>query len=82
MNHRSQNELILPIILMYHDIGRLEDKKDHPSYSYHLISEMKLLDNYDLFETEKTIIKKIIQYHLLFATIYTGNLLSTEYILY
>ena len=80
LNHHSQNELILPIILMYHDIGRLEDKKDHPSYSYHLISEMKLLDHFDLIDTEKTIINKIIQYHLLFATIYTGE--STFYGVY
>lgn len=80
LNHQSQNELILPIILMYHDIGRLEDKKDHPSYGYHLISEMKLLDHFDLIDTEKTIINKIIQYHLLFATIYTGE--STFYGVY
>lgn len=80
LKHHSQNELILPIILMYHDIGRLEDKKDHPSYSFHLISEMKLLDHFDLTDTEKIIINKIIQYHLLFATIYTGE--STFYGVY
>lgn len=76
----SQNDIILPIILMYHDIGRLEDKKDHPYHSYHLISIMKLLDQFKLSDTEKTIINKTIQYHLLFATIFTGE--STFYGVY
>ena len=76
----SQNNIILPIVLMYHDIGRLEDKKDHPYHSYHLISKMKLLDQFKLSDTEKTIINKTIQYHLLFATIFTGE--STFYGVY
>jgi len=80
LNQRSRNELILPIILMYHDIGRLENKKDHPYHSYQLISEMKLLNHFKLDDSEKTIINKIIQYHLLFATIYTGE--STFYGVY
>ena len=76
----SRNNIILPIVLIYHDIGRLEDKKDHPYHSYHLISKMKLLDQFKLSDTEKTIINKTIQYHLLFATIFTGE--STFYGVY
>ncbi|MCK4287096.1 MAG: hypothetical protein KAX18_12880, partial [Candidatus Lokiarchaeota archaeon] len=30
LNQNSQNRLILPIILMYHDIGRFYNKKEHP----------------------------------------------------
>ncbi|MFX1345760.1 MAG: hypothetical protein ACFFAI_11685 [Promethearchaeota archaeon] len=76
----SQNELIIPIILMYHDIGRLVNKKDHPFYSYQLISDENLLDLFSLSSIEKLLINKVIQYHLLFATIYTGE--STFYGVY
>ena len=77
LNQDSQNELIIPIILMYHDIGRLVNKKDHPYYSYKLISEENLLELFGLSDIEKLLINKVIQYHLLFATIYTGE--STFY---
>ncbi len=77
LNQDSQNELIIPIILMYHDIGRLVNKKDHPYHSYKLISGENLLELFGLSEIEKLLINKVIQYHLLFATIYTGE--STFY---
>ena len=77
VNQHSLNKLIIPIILMYHDIGRLANKKEHPYYSYHLITEKNLLDLFNLSDIEILLIKKTIQYHLLFATIYTGE--STFY---
>ena len=80
LNQESQNELIIPIILMYHDIGRLVNKKDHPYYSYKLISGENLLELFELSDIEKLLINKVIQYHLLFATIYTGE--STFYGIY
>ena len=80
LNQESQNELIIPIILMYHDIGRLVNKKDHPYYSYKLISGENLLELFELSDIEKLLINKVIQYHLLFATIYTGE--STFYGVY
>ena len=80
LNQDSQNELIIPIILMYHDIGRLVNKKDHPYYSYKLISGENLLELFELSDIEKLLINKVIQYHLLFATIYTGE--STFYGVY
>lgn len=80
LNQDSQNELIIPIILMYHDIGRLVDKKDHPYHSYKLISGENLLELFGLSDIEKLLINKVIQYHLLFATIYTGE--STFYGVY
>lgn len=67
------NELVIPLILMYHDIGRFFNKKNHPHESYIMILEKKLLDSYGLSEREKLLISKVIQYHLLFATIYTGE---------
>ncbi len=67
------NELVIPLILMYHDIGRFFNKKNHPHESYVMIVEKNLLDSYGLSEIEKLLISKVIQYHLLFATIYTGE---------
>jgi len=74
------NKIIIPLILIYHDIGRVFDRKNHPYKSYQLITEKGLLDSYDLSEIEQLLITKIIQYHLLHATIYTGE--STFYGIY
>ena len=65
---------------MYHDIGRYIDNKQHPYHSYHLVSKMKLLDPFELSEVDKLLIQEIIHYHLLIATIYTGE--STFYGIY
>ena len=62
---------------MYHDIGRFIDKKDHPYASYLIITQKKLFKMFELSKIEKQLIIKVIQYHLLFATIYTGE--STFY---
>jgi hypothetical protein len=80
LTQHSQNPLILPIILMYHDIGRLYNKKEHPYESFSLIRKHSLLKPFDLSDIDELIIKKLIQYHLLFATIYTGE--STFYGVY
>jgi len=72
-HENKKNELIIPLILMYHDIGRFFNKRNHPYQSYLIISEKKLLDSYGLSEIDKLLICKVIQYHLLFATIYTGE---------
>ncbi len=80
INQLCENEKVLPLILIYHDIRRFFDRKNHPYHSYQLISERKLLDSYDISEDKQLLIKKIIQYHLLFATIYTGE--STFYGIY
>ncbi len=77
LNQHTINQLILPIVLMYHDIGRYIDNKKHPYHSYHLISTLDLLKPFELSDIEKLLIRKIIHYHLLIATIYTGE--STYY---
>ena len=74
------NPKFIPLILMYHDIGRFYDKSNHPEESYFLIKSKNLLDIYELSEIEKLLINKVIQYHLFFATIYTGE--STFYGIY
>jgi len=76
----SKNERLLVLILMYHDIGRFYDRKDHPYQSYHLISSLKLLNLFNLSELDTLFVSKVIQYHLFFATIYTGE--STFYGIY
>ncbi|MEE9376805.1 MAG: hypothetical protein V3V33_02075 [Candidatus Lokiarchaeia archaeon] len=80
LNQHAQNQLIIPIILMYHDIGRYIDNKRHPYHSYNLISSMRLLEPFDLSDIEKLLIRKLIHYHLLIATVYTGE--STFYGIY
>ncbi|NVM34770.1 MAG: hypothetical protein HWN81_04180 [Candidatus Lokiarchaeota archaeon] len=80
LNQHFQNQLIIPIILMYHDIGRYIDNKRHPYHSYNLVSSMKLLEPFGLSDIEKLLIRKIVHYHLLIATIYTGE--STYYGVY
>ena len=80
LNQHSKNQLIIPIILMYHDIGRYVDNKKHPYHSYNLISSMDLLELFELSDIEKLLIKNLVHYHLLIATIYTGE--STFYGIY
>ena len=80
MNQHAHNELIIPILLMYHDIGRYIDNKRHPYHSYQLISSIQLLETFELSNFEKLFIRKLIHYHLLIATIYTGE--STFYGIY
>ncbi|NVM17238.1 MAG: hypothetical protein HWN80_05935 [Candidatus Lokiarchaeota archaeon] len=74
---QEYNSLIIPLILIYHDIGKFVRKRDHPYQSFILISDRKLLSPFELIENDKLLIRKVIQYHILFATIYTGE--STYY---
>ena len=74
---QEYNNLIIPLILVYHDIGKFVRKRDHPNQSFILISEKDLLSPFVLLENDKILIQKVIQYHILFATIYTGE--STYY---
>ena len=74
------NKNLLILILLYHDLGRFVQKRDHPYQSYKLLSENNLLEPYSLNQQETVLIKKIIQYHLLLAAIYTGE--STFYGIY
>jgi hypothetical protein len=69
----AQNELLLPILLMYHDIGRFVDRAAHTYHSADLIVKRGLLDCFKLSEMEKLVLRKTIEYHLLLATIYTGE---------
>jgi len=63
----------LLIILMYHDLGKLIDRKTHTFESSRVIKENDLFNCFDLSSDEKLLIRKVIEYHLLFATIYTGE---------
>ena len=71
------NNILIPLILIYHDIGKFVRKRDHPHQSYILISGKNLLAPYHLSRNDRILIEKVIQYHILFATIYTGE--STYY---
>lgn len=76
-NIQQFNSLIFPLILIYHDIGKFVRKRDHPHQSFILISTRNLLTPFSLLEKDRILIQKVIQYHILFATIYTGE--STYY---
>jgi hypothetical protein len=76
-NIQGYNQLLIPLILIYHDIGKFIRKRDHPHQSYILISERDLLAPFKLSENDKLLVEKVIEYHILFATIYTGE--STYY---
>ncbi len=67
----------LLIILMYHDVGKLFDRKTHTIQSSRLIKKNNLFDCFDISDDENLLLRKVIEYHLLFATIYTGE--STFY---
>ncbi|MFX1388718.1 MAG: hypothetical protein ACFE9Z_01485 [Promethearchaeota archaeon] len=75
-----KKSLHLILILIYHDIGKFFDRKNHPHQSFLLILNNELLQPFRLLEEEELLISKVIQYHLIFATIYTGE--STFYGVY
>ncbi|MHA1264671.1 MAG: hypothetical protein ACTSRS_05470 [Candidatus Helarchaeota archaeon] len=73
VEYSTRNEYYLPLILLYHDIGRLLDRKTHTIQSSRLIRDLRLFEIFPLAEVERLLLRKIIEYHLLFATIYTGE---------
>lgn len=63
----------IPLLLIYHDIGRFIDRKTHASQSSKLILEHRLLEDFQLSELEQLLLRKLIEYHLLIATTFTGE---------
>ncbi|MBI4641130.1 MAG: hypothetical protein HY731_10575 [Candidatus Tectomicrobia bacterium] len=75
----SKRPLIMPIIIWLHDVGKPEDKRDHAQASFELVDRYRLLDGLDLPAVDEKLIRKVVQYHLVMGTIYTGE--STYYYL-
>ena len=71
------NESYIPILLMYHDIGRFVDRKTHATHSSNWIKHGVLFEEFDLSPKDRLLLRKVIEYHLFLATIYTGE--STFY---
>ncbi|MHA1643150.1 MAG: hypothetical protein ACTSUX_14015 [Promethearchaeota archaeon] len=69
----DKEDFLMALILAYHDIGRFVRKSEHPFYSFKVIREDKLLSNFNLKYEEELLVLSVIKYHLLFATIYTGE---------
>ena len=69
----SFSTAVMPIILWLHDIGRCEDKEKHTEKSAEMISSLGFLNNKGLLEEEIILIRKVVQYHLLIGTLYTGE---------
>ncbi|MFX0133830.1 MAG: hypothetical protein ACFFDN_09305 [Candidatus Hodarchaeota archaeon] len=75
----QKNLLYLPLILIFHDIGRPFNRKLHTYESAKIVKKWNLLDDYGLTKKEIRLITKVIEYHLLIGTIFTGE--STYYAL-
>jgi len=69
----SFSPLLIPAILWLHDIGRFEDKRCHNEKSAEMITKYNLLENRGISEEELILIRKVVQYHLLIGTLYTGE---------
>ncbi len=67
------NPKYIPVVIMYHDIGRVFNRKIHAYKSSELIAKYALFDAFGFSETEKLILRKVVEYHLLLPTIYTGE---------
>ena len=64
---------LMPIILWFHDIGKMEDRENHTQVGFELIEKYGLLDNLALAPEENILVKKVIQHHLVIGTLYTGE---------
>jgi len=73
-DHRSH---YLPLIIVFHDIGRPFNRTAHSYESASLIETFSLLDGLGLTKKEQILISKAIEYHLLVGSIYSGE--STFY---
>jgi len=71
---RRFNFLTMPLILWLHDIGKLENPKDHTTKSAEIIKRWELLKKVELSEEEMLLIIKVIQYHLLIGPLYSGEI--------
>jgi hypothetical protein len=65
--------LYVPLILLYHDIGRPFNRTWHTFKSEDLIRQHKLLEQFNLSKITKKLILTVIKHHLLVGTIYTGE---------
>lgn len=70
----TKNPLIMPLILWLHDIGKMRDKRHHTEKSAELVSSMGLLCNWNIDRQLVLLITKVIQYHLLVGTLYSGEI--------
>lgn len=69
----------LSLILALHDIGRPFDRANHSYESARLIETFNLLGKFNMTEKERLLVSKVIKYHLLVGSIYSGE--STFYYL-
>ena len=70
----SNSPLIMPLILWLHDIGKLRDKRHHTEKSAELVSSMELMKGWGMDQALVLLITKVIQYHLLVGTLYSGEI--------
>jgi hypothetical protein len=70
----ARSPLIMPLILWLHDIGKMQDKRHHTEKSAELVSTMGLLNGWGITPAWVLLITKVIQYHLLVGTLYSGEI--------
>ena len=71
--------LYLPLVLALHDIGRPFNRTNHSIESARLVETFSLLNELNLTGKERLLISKVIEYHLLVGSLYSGE--STFYYL-
>ncbi len=69
----------LSLVLALHDIGRPFNRANHSYESARLVETFNLLEKFNLTEKEHLLVSKVIKYHLLVGSIYSGE--STFYYL-
>ncbi|MEJ2248850.1 MAG: HD domain-containing protein [Candidatus Lokiarchaeota archaeon] len=67
------NSNIIPILILFHDIGRPQNKEWHTVESAEIVEKYDLLEKFNLTEIQCRILKGVIRNHLLLGTIFTGE---------
>ncbi|TXT66696.1 MAG: hypothetical protein BAJALOKI1v1_270028 [Promethearchaeota archaeon] len=69
----AYNPLLVPLILLYHDLSRPFNRTWHNLVSEELIRENELLKRFTLPKIIEKLIRIVIKHHLLIGTIFTGE---------
>ncbi|MHA1143776.1 MAG: hypothetical protein ACTSRW_03495 [Candidatus Helarchaeota archaeon] len=67
------NSDVLPLLLLYHDIGRVRDRRNHAREGAFQLKKLDFLGFHSINDDIKHFITQVTKYHLLMGTIYTGE---------
>ncbi len=69
----NEHRNTLEIITTYHDIGKVRGKLNHGEHSADIIQETNVLDQHNINDFMKALVKSVVRHHLMLGTIYTGE---------